>query len=168
VADVIAKANTRGMGFDDLRFEQLNADAVQPLRTRLLRPGHEGLCEYEVDRSHDTRHYGLVDGGGEPRAVITMFPETCPQLSDEPALRVRGLCVDAALRGRGLGRRLLDSAIARAALTFLSARFVWCNARTSATSFYEACGFEAIGEVFDVPDIGPHVVMWRPMPVALA
>jgi GNAT superfamily N-acetyltransferase len=168
VARIVATANTRDMGLDDLRFEQLKADEVQPLRTRILRPGHERLCEFEVDRAHDTRHYGLVDAAGEPRAVITMFPETCPQLSDDPALRFRGLCVDAPLRGRGLGKRLLDSAIARAALTFLSARFVWCNARTSATGFYEACGFEAIGEVFDVPGIGPHVVMWRPMPVVLA
>jgi predicted GNAT family N-acyltransferase len=156
------------MGHDDLRFEQLTADAVQPLRTRILRPNHEGLCEFEVDRSRETRHYGLLDTSGEPRAVITMFPETCPALGDEPALRFRGLCVTSELRGRGLGRRLLDGAIARAALTFLSARFVWCNARTSATGFYEGCGFERIGEVFEVPDIGPHVVMWRPMPAVLA
>jgi predicted GNAT family N-acyltransferase len=156
------------MGFDDLRFEQLSADEVQPLRTRILRPFQKGLCEYEVDRSHDTRHYGLVDASGEPRAVITMFPQTCPALSDEPALRFRGLCVDDPLLRQGLGRRLLDSAIARAASTFLSAKFVWCNARTSATGFYEACGFERIGEVFDVSEIGPHVVMWRPMPVILA
>jgi predicted GNAT family N-acyltransferase len=38
---------------------------------------------------------------------------------------------------------------------------IWCNARLSAVRFYEKLGFETRGDEFDIPDVGPHVVMWR-------
>lgn len=156
------------MGSRELRLERLSADEVVPLRTRILRPLQSEPCIYEVDDAHATLHYGLVDEDGEPRAVMTLFPAACPEFPQESALRLRGLCVEEGLRGRGLGRRLLEGGIARAAVAALSVKIVWCNARTSAAAFYEACGFEPVGEVFDVPGVGPHVVMWRPMPLILA
>ena len=36
---------------------------------------------------------------------------------------------------------------------------VWCNARMPARSLYERAGFKAISEEFDLPPIGPHLVM---------
>ena len=42
------------------------------------------------------------------------------------------------------------------------AELVWCNARVPALSLYERSGFVAASEQFEVPQIGPHVVMeWR-------
>jgi hypothetical protein len=39
--------------------------------------------------------------------------------------------------------------------------FVWLNGRTPAKRFYERHGFLARGDVFDVPEIGPHVEFRR-------
>ncbi|MDQ6777225.1 MAG: hypothetical protein M3071_13635 [Actinomycetota bacterium] len=39
------------------------------------------------------------------------------------------------------------------------ARRLWCNARTPARSLYERAGFDLISDEFDLPGIGPHVVM---------
>ncbi|MCW2985645.1 MAG: acetyltransferase, family, partial [Conexibacter sp.] len=37
---------------------------------------------------------------------------------------------------------------------------VWCNARTPARGFYERAGFVAEGAEFELPQIGPHFLMW--------
>jgi predicted GNAT family N-acyltransferase len=36
---------------------------------------------------------------------------------------------------------------------------LWCNARISARSFYERAGFVTRGDVWDDPNLGPHVKM---------
>ena len=41
---------------------------------------------------------------------------------------------------------------------------VFCNARVPARSFYERAGFHACSEVFELPPIGPHLVMERELP----
>ena len=38
---------------------------------------------------------------------------------------------------------------------------IWCNARLKAADFYRRYGFEARGEVFELPRIGPHFYMCR-------
>jgi predicted GNAT family N-acyltransferase len=38
---------------------------------------------------------------------------------------------------------------------------VWCNARTPAVGLYAREGFAIEGEEFELPEIGPHVVMTR-------
>jgi ribosomal protein S18 acetylase RimI-like enzyme len=38
---------------------------------------------------------------------------------------------------------------------------IWCNARVGSMPFYQALGFQAIGEEFDIAESGPHYVMWR-------
>ncbi|MCW3019870.1 MAG: family N-acetyltransferase, partial [Solirubrobacterales bacterium] len=39
------------------------------------------------------------------------------------------------------------------------AQRIWCNARTPARRFYERAGFGVISEEFELPMIGPHLVM---------
>jgi predicted GNAT family N-acyltransferase len=36
---------------------------------------------------------------------------------------------------------------------------VWCNARTPARSLYERAGFTVASDEFELPEIGPHLVM---------
>lgn len=38
---------------------------------------------------------------------------------------------------------------------------LWCRARRAAVRFYEREGLAAVGDVFDIADIGPLIVMWR-------
>ncbi|MFK7789853.1 MAG: hypothetical protein AB8C95_10235, partial [Phycisphaeraceae bacterium] len=38
---------------------------------------------------------------------------------------------------------------------------LWCNARTSASGYYERLCFIQHGDLFEIPDIGPHAVMVR-------
>ena len=60
-------------------------------------------------------------------------------------------------RGQGIG-----TAVLRAVLAYVARHgggLLWCNARVSARSFYERAGFVSRGDVWDEPDLGPHVKM---------
>ena len=37
---------------------------------------------------------------------------------------------------------------------------LWGDARLEATGFYEKLGLKMKGEIYDVPDIGPHKLMY--------
>ena len=69
------------------------------------------------------------------------------------------MAVDPAIQGSGVGRKLLEASIAH--VRAHGGRRFWCNARTSAAGFYRRNGLAEHGPVFDIPAVGPHVVMAR-------
>jgi ribosomal protein S18 acetylase RimI-like enzyme len=73
--------------------------------------------------------------------------------------RVRGMATEPEARGRGAGSAVLDALIEHAAAQ--GATRIWCNARIPAVSLYARAGFEVESEEFEIPGIGPHVVMAR-------
>ena len=89
--------------------------------------------------------------------VASMVPEA--RGGGSGGWRVRGMAVVPEHRGSGIGVDLLRAAVDEA--WNLDVPEVWCNARTSAAGFYARHGFETLGDVFELPDIGPHVVMRR-------
>lgn len=38
---------------------------------------------------------------------------------------------------------------------------IWCNVRTSAIGIYEKNQYLQIGNVFKIPDVGSHVLMYK-------
>lgn len=60
-------------------------------------------------------------------------------------------------RGRGAGSAVLDTLVAHA-LAHGAAR-IWCNARTPARSLYARAGFAVVSDEFELPPMGPHLVM---------
>jgi len=71
--------------------------------------------------------------------------------------RVRGMATAPHARGRGAGTFVLGALVAYA--TEHQARRIWANVRTPARSLYERAGFRVTSEQFELPEIGPHVVM---------
>lgn len=80
--------------------------------------------------------------------------------TDGHSWRIRGMAVTEAARGQGAGRRILEALIAHAGNHDLPGE-VWCNGRGNVEGFYTRVGFERLGDLFDVPPIGPHVLMIR-------
>jgi ribosomal protein S18 acetylase RimI-like enzyme len=95
--------------------------------------------------------FGAYDGE-ELVAVGLVGPEGEPG-----AWRVRGMATAPHARGRGAGTAVLDALVRHAAAQ--DAASVWCNARVGAISLYERAGLSVVSEVFEPPDIGPHVRM---------
>ena len=128
---------------------------IMPLRHRILRAGLPfDAARFEGDDEATTRHYVVVEGD-EPVVCLSLM---ISEWEGRPAWQLRGMATDAGVQGRGLGRRLLETAVADARRD-APERIFWCNARTSAVGFYEKFGWKAMSEPFDVPTAGLHVKM---------
>ena len=128
---------------------------ILPLRHRILRAGLPAeTVRFEGDDEPGTRHYAATAGDG-PLACLTLMPSAWKGRS---AWQLRGMATDAAVQRTGLGRRLLEVALAEARCDEPE-RIFWCNARTTAVGFYERLGWRVVSETFEVPTAGPHVKM---------
>jgi len=141
---------------------RVEAAATRPLRRAVLRP-HQRIEELVLpgDDDADTGHFaalldGRVVGTASVRAEAAPFP--VPGTAGA-VWRLRGMATEPALRGSGVGGRVLAAALGHVASS--GGTLLWCNARTPARSFYERAGFVADGQPWDEPEIGPHVRMWR-------
>jgi ribosomal protein S18 acetylase RimI-like enzyme len=130
---------------------------TRPLRQAVLRP-HQALGDLAASEPPGAFAVGAFGDGDELVAVGLVGPDGAPG-----SWRVRGMATASEARGHGLGTAVLDALLGHA--TAHGARRVWCNARTPARSLYERAGFRAVSEEFELPDIGPHLVMERLMPV---
>ena len=130
----------------------VSAEATRPLRQGVLRP-HETV---ESLAAHEREHTFAVAAfeEGEIIAVGFVVPE-----GDPGSWRVRGMATEPHARGRGAGRAVLDALVDHA--TAQGADRIWCKARTRARSLYERAGFVTASEEFEVPVIGPHLIMER-------
>ena len=137
------------------------ATQTHALRHSVLRP-HQRLDEmvYEGDTLESTLHLGAFCGFATSRrlvGVVTLSVAPMPGDPEPGDHRLRGMAVEPAVQGRGLGGRLLGEALDGVARR--GGRRVWCNARVSATGFYRRHGFVPRGDAFDLPGIGPHYLL---------
>ncbi len=75
------------------------------------------------------------------------------------AMIPRGMATTMAVRGSGVGLRLLDACVDHVSQS--GGMLLWCNARITAQGFYERAGFHAEGDPFELPEIGTHILMLR-------
>ncbi len=71
--------------------------------------------------------------------------------------RVRGMASAPEARGQGAGTAVLRALVAHAREQ--GGAQVWAQVRTPARTLYERAGFHVDSEEFEVPRIGPHVLM---------
>jgi len=151
------------------------AEATWPLRRQVLRPTRSlPECAYPGDDDPRAAHAAAVSSpvapGTDPRtardaktaivAVGTVIPEAAPFDPDRTdAWRIRGMATAAAARHGGLGTAVLDLLVDHVGRC--GGGLLWCHARTPALGLYRRAGFRPRGEVFELPEIGPHQVMWR-------
>lgn len=156
-----------------VEVRRIDAGETRPLRHAVLRPSETfDATVYAGDDDLATRHLGaFVDG--RLVGVASLYREDRPDReggsdSDREGRgegahwRLRGMATAPEARGRGAGRALLDACVNHVAAK--GGGLLWCNARTPAVGFYTAAGFRAVGDEFDIADIGPHVVMLVPVP----
>lgn len=124
----------------------------------MLRPGWPpDRPTYEAEDSPQTVHFAALDERGEVLAVGSVMPEAHPRAPRPGDWRVRGMATQEDARGRGLGAAILARCEQRARAG--GGRRLWCNARVGARSLYERAGMRAEGDVFELPEIGPHLLM---------
>lgn len=76
------------------------------------------------------------------------------------AWQLRAMATDPSVRGKGLGRLLVEAAVAH--VTDQGRDLIWCNARISAAGFYSRLGFTGVTGEFAVSGVAePHIGMVR-------
>lgn len=143
-----------------MTVRSISASQSRGLRHAVLRAAQpREAAEYPGDTDASTLHVGAFADGALV-GVASVYRQAPPDRDgDEHAWRLRGMATHPSARGRGHGAALLGACLGHVARQ--GGRRLWCNARTPAAGFYTRHGFARLGEVFDIPPIGPHVVMER-------
>ena len=141
----------------------VSVDKVRPLRHAILRPNQrieETL--YPGDKDTDTIHYAYHEED-KILGVLSVYQqgkeelEVTHEIPEQNHWRFRGMAVEKALQGKGIGKELVNLMLED--LKTNTTKLVWCNARTTACGFYEKLGFEKSGPEFEIPGIGKHFIM---------
>jgi len=141
----------------DLR--KIDLRTVRQIRHQLLRP-HQQPWEivFDGDDEADTLHIGAFRDEVLV-GVVSAMREPPPGDQDPHAWRLRGMATVPEVRGQGYGGALLGRCLRHA--VDRGGDLAWCTARVPAVGFYRRYGFESVGDVFEIPAIGTHVVMAR-------
>ncbi|HWB67092.1 MAG TPA: GNAT family N-acetyltransferase [Mycobacteriales bacterium] len=145
----------------DFVVREATIEEILALRKAVLRP-EEPVEPSDYDATPQIRHVGAF-AGAECIGCATVFPspyadpagEHCPE-----AWQLRGMAVAPERRGTGVGRRVLDEAVA--VMRAARAPLCWANARAAALPFYMKAGWRRVGEEFRYgPARLPHYVIVR-------
>lgn len=77
-----------------------------------------------------------------------------------PAVQVRAMGTLDEFQGEGLASKVL-AALELESVKLWQAKTGWLQARMVAIPFYEANGWCCFGAEYEVPNVGPHVSMWK-------
>lgn len=134
-------------------------EELRPLRSRVLRPGLPfETTFFEGDDRPTTLHLaGRI--GGEVVCIATFVSQVHPELPAVMPYRLRGMATAEHFQGRGLGRQILEYGMQL--LRERECDLLWANAREEAFPFYEKMNFYFHGEMFDIPTVGPHKVIYK-------
>ncbi len=134
-------------------------DRVTALRAAVLRPGLSAeTAIFAGDDEPDTLHVAILRGG-EAVSVASVIRERTDRVQAVPQWRIRGMATLPELRGRGMGTVLLGALEQHARAH--GGEVLWCFARPAARPLYERAGLAVEGEPFELPPIGPHVLMTK-------
>jgi hypothetical protein len=143
-----------------IEIRSISAEQTWPLRSRVLKPflkPHE--CANPGDEEPTTLHLGAFRGNAIV-GIATFLAEKHPFFPHaERPYRLRGMATDPDHHRQGVGRALVEAG--EAELTRRGCDLLWFNARERAFPFYRALGFDFLGEMFEIPLIGPHKVMYK-------
>jgi GNAT superfamily N-acetyltransferase len=123
-------------------------------------------CTIDIDEAADALHFGAFSPEGDLVGVASLFdqrserfPDALP--ADAPVHRLRAMGVLSDWRRQGVGESLIEAACTAARSA--GSLYLWCDARQVALAFYEAQGFRFLSSTYEIPLIGPHRMMARPL-----
>lgn len=99
----------------------------------------KGITDMELPEDWDGMHFGLYYHY-ELTGVVSLF-------IDGTTAQFRKMAVLPADQGKGFGLQLLKYLVDYCRSQGI--KNLWCNARVSATGFYQKIGFETIGEPYE-------------------
>jgi predicted GNAT family N-acyltransferase len=142
-----------------MEVRQISPSDTYAIRLAVLRSSGELKdVQFEGDDDEQTFHLG---GFAEKKlvSISSFYFQKHKSLPGENHFRLRGMATLPEFRHKGFSSELLRTAFPIVAKNFCT--LLWCNARVSAQGFYQKVGFNIHSEIFDIPGIGPHILMSR-------
>ena len=142
--------------------QRVPVERTRALRKAVLRPYLPADDPYIMADDHlpTTIAFGALTPDDELIGVARITPEPTPFEPWQPhSWRLRGMATSPHARNLGVGSAILAAVTQH--IAELGGGILWCNARVSALGLYERAGMQRSGDIWEEPDIGPHVVMWR-------
>lgn len=140
-----------------IQIREIKAEDTYPIRKKELRKNMTLSEKVPGDFDENTIHLGVFDQD-ELSCVATFMKTKSPAFRGEQ-YQLRGMATEETHQRKGLGRAVLLEA--EDLLSKKEVDILWCNARVSALDFYKKLGYKTVGEIFDIPQIGPHYVMYK-------
>ena len=137
----------------------VTAKDIRPLRNLVLRPNLPiETTYYDLDNDIETFHLASIMDN-TIISIGTFYPENDIELQTKNGYRLRGMATHPKFRRKSAATKLMKESFVL--LKEKKCDILWCNARLVAVEFYKSLGFKIIGEIFDIPKIGPHYKMYK-------
>ncbi|MGG1575287.1 GNAT family N-acetyltransferase [Fictibacillus sp. NRS-1165] len=142
-----------------LDIKEISAEQTYEIRHKVLRPNQTlDECQFPGDNDQGTFHLGAYQGD-KLISIASFYRESHPDITGSVQYRLRGMATLEDYRKEKAGGSLLLRAEDR--LRKQNADSWWCNAREGVAGYYKKLGLRECGDVFDLPPIGPHIVMFK-------
>lgn len=142
-----------------MNVKRISVEQTWPIRNEILRPGLPlESCQFEEDELADAMHFGSYLEN-ELTGIVSVYQINPAHVTNVSCWQFRAMATRDKVRGLGHGKALIV-----AMETYLleqGADLSWCNARDSASGFYQTLGYTRVGEMFDIPTVGPHWLMQK-------
>ncbi len=144
----------------EIEIKAVDVNLIKGLRYKVLWPHLEGeeQCEIAPDREATTFHLAAFHGD-RVVGTSTFIIDINPKFEEKNQYRLRAMATDPEVRGLGVGAKIIRAA--EEELRKKGVKLLWCDARLIATGFYEKLNFKIKGQVYQVPKIGPHKLMFK-------
>ncbi|RUA10307.1 MAG: GNAT family N-acetyltransferase [Flavobacteriia bacterium] len=142
-----------------IRINFITPEEAVNIRKIVLRKNIELPSEFKGDHDQDTFHLGLFYIE-QLVCVVSFMKNNHPDLKGNQ-YQLRGMATLEEFQKKGLGKLLIEHS--EKILQERNAGLVWCNARVKALNFYKKQGFLIYGKQFEIPLIGGHYVMYKPI-----
>ena len=142
-----------------MEIKILHIDQIKQLRHEVLWPHKSSTaeCVIEPDDVNTTFHMGAVENNTVV-GTSTFLIDINDKFETKSQYRLRAMATSPTVRGKQVGRKIIEASIEK--LRTMGISLLWCDARLEATGFYEKLGLQMKGEIYDVPNIGPHKLMF--------
>lgn len=142
-----------------ITIKQISPWETIPVRGPVLRPGKPvAACIFEGDDLPTTTHLGLYSNN-ELAGIVSIFQSVSALFEQQKQFQLRGMAVLEHYQKQGLGEKLVEAA--EKLISENEGEMIWFNAREGAVGFYKKLNYKLKGDVFDIPGVGPHYVMYK-------
>ncbi|RRO12504.1 GNAT family N-acetyltransferase [Flavobacteriaceae bacterium 14752] len=142
-----------------LDFKFVDAKSILKIRHQVLRKGRPlSTCHFNGDNLSDTFHFAAYIND-EVVGCVSLMLKSNSKIQDKQSYQLRGMAVLEKYQGQKIGQQLLHHAEKH--LISKNIKLVWCNVRIKAIPFYRKNQYQQLGDDFNIPEVGPHVLMFK-------